>query len=229
MEARGRLGNFDIEQNLVQYAVAFGDPYSGPGDPGAHGRGALRIYWFLTGYYYGAETCLLASPATTPSTEEAAPTAEASADEPKEEPEITPEATEATETAQEPVTLQLDEQATVGDFSLAATSVDRGGEIGDLQADGEWLIVYVVVRNDGDAAAPFDYSAWDLVDATGTTYRYAKTATKELVSTVVDNGLDEELAPGELYDLAIAYDVPATASGLSLVSGDGSVTIRLDQ
>jgi uncharacterized protein len=237
MEARGRLGNFDIERNLIQYADAFGDPYSGPGDPGAHGRGALRIYWFLTGYYYGAETCLQASPATTPSTEEPAPTEEAPADEPKEEPEISPEATEETEVVetpteetQEPVTLQLNESAQAGSFTIAATGTDRGGEISDAQPpDGEWLIVYITVTNDSDAAAPFDYSEWELIDSTGGSHAGVPDATDALVSTVVENGIAEELEPGESYDLAIVFDVPTTASGFSLVSGDGSVIIELDQ
>jgi predicted metalloprotease len=240
MEARGRLGNFDIEANLVQYAVAFGDPYSGPGDPGAHGRGALRIYWFLTGYYYGAEICLQASPATTPPTDEAVPTA-ASTDEPKDEPEISPEATEVTvvpteavetptEETQEPVTLQLDESAQAGTFTIAATGTDRGVDIADAQSPGgEWLIVYVTVTNDGNAAAPFDYSEWELIDSTGKSHASATAATDALVSTVVENGINEELEPGESYDLAIVFDVPATASGFSLASSDGSVVIELDR
>jgi predicted metalloprotease len=240
MEARGRLGNFDIEANLVQYAVAFGDPYSGPGDPGAHGRGALRIYWFLTGYYYGAEVCLQASPATTPSTEEPAPTAEGT-DEPKEEPTISPEATEETvvpteevetptEVSQEPATLQLNESAQAGQFTIAATGTDRGGDIADAQSpSGEWLIVYITVTNDGNAAAPFDYSEWELIDSTGRSHASATATTDVLVSTVVENGIDEELTPGEPYDLAIVFDVPTTESGFSLASSDGSVVIELDQ
>jgi predicted metalloprotease len=240
MEARGRLGNFDIEANLVQYAVAFGDPYSGPGDPGAHGRGALRIYWFLTGYYYGSESCLLASPATTPSTEEPAPTEEASPDEPKDEPTISPEATEGsdgptedaetpTAESQEPVTFQLNESAQAGSFTIAATGTDRGGEIEQLQPDGEWLIVYVTVTNDGDSAAPFDYAEWNLVDSADESYAPSPQATDALVSTVVENGINEDLEPGESYDLAIVFDVPATASGISLATNDGSVVIELDQ
>src|SRR5262249_37723952 len=63
-EQRGRLGNFDIEENIAQYALAFNDTESGAADPGAHGRGALRVYWFLDGYYFGATSCLDASPAT---------------------------------------------------------------------------------------------------------------------------------------------------------------------
>jgi len=233
MEARGRLGNFDIEANLVQYAVAWGDPYSGAADPGAHGRGALRIYWFLTGYYYGSEVCLQASPATTPSTDEAAPTEETGADEPKDEPEISPEATEEieapTEEPQRATRLQLNEEAQVDSVTLVATGTDRGGEIADVQPGGEWLIVYITVTNNGNAAAPFDYASWELVDSEGRSYPFAEAATNDLVSTAVDNGIEAELEPGETYDLAIVYDVPTSVSGFGLVSSDGTVVIELDQ
>lgn len=62
-EQRGRLGQFDIESNIAEYALVFGNE-SATADPGVHGRGALRTYWFLEGYFHGAPSCLDASQAT---------------------------------------------------------------------------------------------------------------------------------------------------------------------
>lgn len=62
-EQRGRLGEFDIESNIAEYALVFGNE-SSTADPGVHGRGALRTYWFLEGYFHGAPSCLAASQAT---------------------------------------------------------------------------------------------------------------------------------------------------------------------
>jgi uncharacterized protein len=253
-EARGRLGNFDIEANIVEYSVVLGDPTSAPGDPGAHGRGALRIYWFLNGYYNGAAICLNASPATATGASSTPAANDNGDDGVKNEPEITPEATEAVEPtkAAEPTeeleitpeateantgpgeALQIGDTATVGSFDLIAAGTDTADSIGDesdpsSQADGRWLIVYITVTNNGRAAAPLDYSEWQVQDSDGNTFDFNEAATNELVSTAVDNGIDEELAPGDSYDLAIAYDVPTEASGFNLVSADGSVVIELDQ
>lgn len=64
---RGLLGSFDIERDVAAYVLAFGD--QGPtaaADPGAHGQGALRTYWLLTGFYNGAPVCLADGVPTSP-------------------------------------------------------------------------------------------------------------------------------------------------------------------
>jgi predicted metalloprotease len=236
-EARGRLGNFDIEANIVEYSVVLGDPVSSPGEPGAHGRGALRIYWFLNGYYNGPAACLNASPATSTLNDQTTPEADNGDNEAKNTPEITPETTataeeevitpEATEATEEAgTTLQIGDEAKVGSVTLSATGTDTADS---TEAGNRQLIVYITVVNNGRSPAALDYSAWFVVDSDGFTYAFDEAATNDLVSTAVDNGIDEKLAPGDSYDLAIVYDVPTDASGFSLVPDDGSVVIELDQ
>jgi hypothetical protein len=218
-ELRGRLGRFDIEANIAGYAIAFGDPVSAPGDPGAHGRGALRVYWFLSGYYNGAANCFMASPATA-SRVEASDT----------------QTTTTTETPDGPGTdtnlVELGETFTVGAHDVAVSGTDSsrvvgGGSGGSVRADGVWLVVYLDVEG-GDAAAPFDYEALVLSDADGETYEADLDATELLVLDGLPDGLDTELEPGESYALAVAFDVPADATGFTLQTADGSVIVNLE-
>lgn len=226
-EARGRLGNFDIEKNIVEYSIVLGDPTSAPGDPGAHGRGALRIYWFLNGYYNGAAVCLGASPATAPNNGAADNGASDNGNSDVQNTlEITPEA-EATKTPETTAsTLKIGDEAKVGSVTLSAIGTDTADS---TKTGSRQLIVYITVVNNGKRAAALDYSAWQVVDSGGNAYAFDKTATNDLVSTAVDKGIDEKLAPSDSYDLAIVYDVPTDASGFSLISSDGSVVIQLDQ
>lgn len=63
-EGRGRLHGLAVEQQASEFALEMGgqDEYGEKG----HGRGALRTFWYLAGYYYGTDYCLTASPASDP-------------------------------------------------------------------------------------------------------------------------------------------------------------------
>jgi predicted metalloprotease len=139
-ELRGRLGNFDIENNIAQYALSFGDPHSGAADPGAHGRGALRVYWFLAGYYFGARTCFGASEATaalvTPD----------------------PNATPLPAGTLPPGALRaIGDAYQIGALTLTVTGTEQPAAIGDpasagAKADGKRVVVYFSVTVAGEAA-----------------------------------------------------------------------------
>jgi predicted metalloprotease len=55
----GNVAAGDIENTIIALSAFFGDsPDTPPTDPGAHGPGALRTWWFLKGYYDGLKACL---------------------------------------------------------------------------------------------------------------------------------------------------------------------------
>jgi predicted metalloprotease len=55
----GNVAAGDIENTIIGISAFFGDsPDTAPDDPGAHGPGALRTWWFLKGYYDGLKACL---------------------------------------------------------------------------------------------------------------------------------------------------------------------------
>jgi uncharacterized protein len=57
-KTRGRVEAGDVEDAIVALADFFGDPPNTPAtDPDAHGEGSLRTWWFLKGYYDGAQAC----------------------------------------------------------------------------------------------------------------------------------------------------------------------------
>jgi predicted metalloprotease len=231
-ETRGRLGKFDIEANIAQYAIALGDPISGAGDPGAHGRGALRVYWFLDGYYNGPLSCFRASPATaaradggaTASTQPA-PTATEPSAEPTEEPR-----NPAEQPTQPANAINIGDSFTSGDFTVTVTGTDSsrtvGGTTGSAQrAQGTYLVVYVTVKADGNRAAAFDYDSYALQDGDGNSYDFDADATNALIQAGVPDGIDTKINPGETYNLAIVYDVPTNAANFTLSAGNATVTL----
>jgi predicted metalloprotease len=236
-ERRGRLGAFDIEANIVNYVIALGDHSSGAGDPGAHGRGALRVFWFLNGYYNGAETCLTASPATMGMVEQ--PETEAAADEAVADEEPTPEATEEPRSPEqsdeegqptaEAGTLAIEEPFEVDGLEMTVTGTDSSRTVGETgtRAEGTYLVVYFTVAStDG---GPFPFDQFVAVDGEGNTYEYDQAATDDLLKTGLPDGVDTELEAGESFYLAVVFDVPRDAGGFLFQSADGSVTVELDR
>lgn len=63
-EGRGRLGSFDVETSASQFTLLIGD--DGRSGAEGHGRGALRTYWYLAGYFNGPSFCLTASAVSDP-------------------------------------------------------------------------------------------------------------------------------------------------------------------
>ncbi|MGH2562615.1 MAG: neutral zinc metallopeptidase, partial [Thermomicrobiales bacterium] len=144
-ERRGRLGAFDIEANIVNYVIALGDHSSGAGDPGAHGRGALRVFWFLNGYYNGAENCLTASPATIEmveqSKENAAVEEEVAEEEPNADPTEEPRTPgEAEEETAPGGPLAIEEPFEVGDVEITVTGTDASRTVAEsgTRAEGTY-------------------------------------------------------------------------------------------
>jgi predicted metalloprotease len=215
-EQRGRLGNFDIEENIAQYAIAFNYTANASADPGAHGRGALRVYWFLEGYYFGSSSCLNASPATAPQTAPATtPTASAGA--------LPPGAFR-----------RIGDTYQAGPLAITVTGTDVQTSIaGDATsvppAEGKYLLVYFTLVVSGEQSRSFNYDSLVVIDSSGQGYLHDPVATNAVLKPSVPNGTEETLQPGVPYNLAIVFDVPKTASGFVLRASDGSFPVQLDQ
>ncbi|MGH2534529.1 MAG: neutral zinc metallopeptidase [Thermomicrobiales bacterium] len=234
-ERRGRLGAFDIEANIVNYVIALGDHSSGAGDPGAHGRGALRVFWFLNGYYNGAAICLEASPATLDMIEP--PDEEAEADvvddepsaDPTEEPRSPDDADAADDETQQDGALAIEEPFAIGGLDVIVTGTDSSRTVAEsgTRAEGTYLVVYFSVES--AEGGPFPFADFVVVDSAGDTYQYDPVATDDLLRTGLPDGADTELEAGETFYLAVVFDVPRDADGFLFQSADGTVTVELDR
>jgi predicted metalloprotease len=268
-ETRGRLGSTDVETNITQFAALFGDEGVGnTADPGAHGKGARRVYEFLTGYYEGITECLKISAATDPDRNgaNAQPTAEATeevtpepteeaTEEPTAEPteEVTEEPTEepteeATEApTEEPTDEPTAEANTGGQFEMGdefevvvrratllitITSTETAGSlpVSGFTADGKYLAVYFSLDREASSPGPFPFEEFTVVDSDGNEYEFDEAATDALLKTsdVFPNGVEEDIEEGSTYNLAIVFDVPAGASGFTLLADGGDIEVTLD-
>lgn len=229
-ELRGRLGAQDIEANIIQYVIILGGGEEGA-DPGGHGRGSERIWWFLNGFVEGANTCYESSDVTStwaqsgPPDDIVAPTAV-----PDQNP--TEEATE--EAGPDPTVASSDlsalgDSVETGDGTFSATSVVVQDAVENREADGEFVVVFADTfpSADGDGL-PFDYEAWTLVDADGNVFEIDLRATDLLLSSAYENGTDELLIADSGYGIALVFDVEPGSDGLILVNESAEIQIDLD-
>jgi predicted metalloprotease len=232
-ELRGRLGSSDIDANIVQYAVLLGGGKEGA-DPGGHGEGPKRVWWFLNGYVEGAAKCFETSKVTAGWAQSGPPNANANAgktptpaDEPTKEPQDEPTA-KPDKTGGDVAAMGDALDTSEGTITVKETQVQS--KIERRTAEGTFLIVFVdVTRPDSGKPAPFTYDGWTVTDSDGNVYELDGRATDVLLSTAYDNGADEELEPGEGYGIAFVFDVPEDASGFTLVNEDEGVAVALDQ
>jgi uncharacterized protein len=234
-ELRGRLGERDIDANIVQYAVILGGGQEGA-DPGGHGRGAERVWWFLNGYLEGSGKCFETSAVTADWLQTGPPNGQGDVT-----PEPTEEATE--EPVDEPTEAGTEEEPTEaaegqfanmgeavessdGAFTVMQTQVET--EIEGREADGQFVIVFAeVIRPEGEDG-PFTYENWVLADAQGTVYELDSRTTDVLLSSAYPDGTDEVLEAGAGYNIALVFDVPADASGFALINESETIGIFLD-
>lgn len=221
-ELRGRLGAQDIEANIIQYVIILGGGQEGA-DPGGHGRGSERIWWFLNGYIEGAKKCYETSNVTASWAQTGPPNAQVSPT-----PEATEEQTdEPTETADDIAALGDTLETRDGTFS--ATSAVVQDAIEDREADGTYVVVFADVFPNEDAdGLPFDYEAWSVIDADGNVYEIDLRATDLLLSSAYEDGIDEELVADSGYAIGLVFDIDPDASGLILVNESEDIQIDLE-
>ena len=244
-ETRGRMGGTDVETNITQFALLLGDEGVGnTADPGAHGKGAKRVYQFLTGYYEGATECLKISAATDPAR---AGGKTAVTPEPTEEATAEP-TEEATAEPTEETTAEPTEEATTGGlfemgdefeivirratFLITITSTETAGSlpVTGFTADGKYLAIYFSLDREASSAGSFPFESFIVTDSEGNEYEFDEAATDALLKTsdVFPDGVDQDLEEGSTYNLAIVFDVPTDASGFTLESTNGDIEVTLD-
>lgn len=223
-ELRGRLGSRDIDANIVQYAIILGGGSEGA-DPGGHGRGAERVWWFLNGYLDGTAKCFETSKVTANWAQSGIPTTNATrTPEPEEEPTATPEETNGRDD-----TIAMGDPVDTSEGVITITETQVQSKIERRTADGAFLIVFLdVIRPEGEDA-PFNYDGWSVVDGDGNAYELDHRATDVLLSTAYDDGADEVLQAGDGYKIAFVFDVPEDAADFVLSNEDEGVSVQLDQ
>lgn len=250
-ETRGRLGSFDVETNITQFALLLGDEGIGnTADPGAHGKAASRVYWFLSGYFFGVDECLTVSAATDParngqggtSEPDRTPTAEATeepTDDPTEEPTDEPTEEPTDEPTEESngnsggtiaVGDEFDIDIRSSSYKMTVTGSETATDFGgDAKAQGQFLIVYFSIDRTAGNAGPFRYSAFTVKDADGNEYEVDEAATDELLKTAdtLPDGVDQDIEEGTTYNLAFVFDVDAEATGFVLADANGDVEVEL--
>lgn len=224
-ETRERMGSFDVETNIAQFAFYLGDESGGgTADPGVHGEGARRVYLFLTGYYNGVLECLKVSSATDP--------ARAGGDsEPADETAANPtkEPTSEPDSALIQIGDTFEVQFKAATVTMNVTSTETATSLGgDFDAKGAYLVIYFSVAS--DAPAPFPYDDFIVTDSDGIEYDVDADATDALLKTSdsLPDGIAQELDPGTTYNLAIIFDVAADASGFVFGTTDGETRVELD-
>jgi hypothetical protein len=115
-----------------------------------------------------------------------------------------------------------------GDLTFTITDVERATSLAhaefpdslNTQAEGEFLIVKMVVTNEGDAEHTY-YSTWHTLQAGGVTYENNDEA------WVLAGNQITELGPGEWVETAAVFDVPVgtTPESLTLRANDTSAGV----
>lgn len=242
-ETRGRLGSFDVETNIAQFAFLLGDEGIGnTADPGTHGKGARRVYMFLDGYYKGVTSCLAISAATDPARNGGA---NANTNTPTDEPTATPD-DEPTQTPDDEPTptdeptnelIQMGDEFEIGlrNATLTMTinqteTIDEIDAGGGFTADGTYVIVFFSLVRNADAPGPFTYDSFILTDSAGNEYEFDEGATDALLKTSEDfaDGVDQEIDSDVTYNLAIVFDVPTDASDFIFSTSGGDFQVELD-
>lgn len=221
-ELRGRLGSRDIDANIIQYSVILGGGQEGA-DPGGHGRGPERVWWFLNGYLEGSAKCFETSTVTANWAQGGLPNTQdqvtpAPEDEPTDEPVDEPGGDVAA----------MGDEVASAEGTLIATQTQIEPTIERRDADGQFVIVYLEVHRPDGEDAPFAYDGWTLVDTDGNAYEIDGRTTDVLLSSAYEDGADEVLEAGGSYNIAIVFDVPEDVEGLTLVNEELGVQIALD-
>ncbi|GAA3738658.1 DUF4352 domain-containing protein [Salinactinospora qingdaonensis] len=102
-------------------------------------------------------------------------------------------------------TVTMGEAGTVGDWTVTVTGIETtatyGDEFSEETAQGEFKVVSLTVRNTGDEATSFDFSAVKLLDADGKEYSSQTTLGESELFL-------EQINPGNEVSGEVPVDVP---------------------
>jgi hypothetical protein len=168
---------------------------------------------------------------TTTEPDDAAEDEEAAVESPAEEPAAEEPAAE--DPAAEPAPAGIGDTVADGKFEFTVTQVEEGvQQIGNdmfgAEAQGQFVLVHVTVRNIGTEAQYFDGSSQKLQDSLGRSHSADSGAAIYLDDS---NSFLNQINPGNAVDGIVVFDVPADAELDSVTLHDsmfsGGVTVAL--
>lgn len=96
-------------------------------------------------------------------------------------------------------------------------------------ARGVYALVYFTVINEGANPSPFPYKDLGLADSEGRTYTVDKDSLFNLTNIIFEVGPStDDLQPGLPYSIGVAFDIPATSTGLNFTTSEDVFTFVLD-
>lgn len=120
----------------------------------------------------------------------------------------------------------IGDTVSAGSLSFRADRSGRtdviGGQFSSTEASGEFIIVAVTVRNDGNDPVMITSNNFEVRDPQGRTFDVSTEASIDLDVQGVDTFTFEELNPGLQKSGALAFDVPADAENLELIVSEGA-------
>jgi hypothetical protein len=131
-------------------------------------------------------------------------------------------------------TLKVNETFTNESWAITVTGYEISPTVDSSYeqnvARGVYCIVYFTVTNVGNSPVEFPYMDLQLSDSEGRSYGPDSDALFNLVYVIFESGAPyEPLQPGLPYTTAIAFDIPADATGLTFTSENRAFTFSLDQ
>lgn len=135
--------------------------------------------------------------------------------------------------ADEAPTLQVGETWISDEWSITVTYVEVTPTLSTSYetntARGVYAIVHMTIVNESSAPVAFPYRDLKIVDSDGRTYSVDDDALFNLTYVVMGAGsVYDEMQPGLPYDTGAIFDIPATATGLTLTTGNKVFLIELD-
>jgi hypothetical protein len=130
----------------------------------------------------------------------------------------------------EPLAIPGDSRAVL-DWAFAVTEVSTASSIGDVVPRGQYLILILVARNDGQTPRVFGSDLLVVRDATGRTYEMDTDASLGYYQAFdTDAWHLETLGPSLIGTIPVVFDVSPDCTGLSLhaTQGDWEPVVVLD-
>ncbi len=113
-------------------------------------------------------------------------------------------------------------------WALTVTSFALFESVGDSTAEGVFLYVRMAISNSGKEAIAFPFDGLVVIDVNGQSYFLDQAATRETLQ--YDYGIlpDQKLNPGDLRNVAAVFDIPTSATGLTLTTPSRVFEVRLE-
>lgn len=93
---------------------------------------------------------------------------------------------------------------------------------------GAFAIVYLTIVNTSNTSALFPYEDLKLATDSGQVFDYNSDTTVGVTISWYDTGIYDEVQPGLPYETAVIFDIPPTATGLTLTTANNFFSVPLE-